>query len=35
MTFLHVGIKAWPIVPLVGSLFNRLQGGNYACSVAR
>ena len=27
MTFLHVGIKAWPIAPWVGSLFNRLQGG--------
>jgi hypothetical protein len=25
-TFLHVGITAWPIAPLVGSLFNRPQG---------
>jgi hypothetical protein len=34
-TLLRVGIKAWPIGPLVGSLFNRPQRENYACSVAK
>jgi hypothetical protein len=34
-TLLRVGIKAWPIGPLVSSLFNRPQGENYACSVAK
>jgi hypothetical protein len=34
-TLLRVGIKAWPIGLLVSSLFNRPQGENYACSVAK
>jgi hypothetical protein len=34
-TFLRVGIESWPIAPLASSLFNRPQGKNYACSVAK
>jgi hypothetical protein len=34
-TLLRVGIEAWPIGPLASSLFNRPQGENYACSVAK
>jgi hypothetical protein len=34
-TLLRVGIEAWPIGPLASSLFNRSQGENYACSVAK
>jgi hypothetical protein len=34
-TFLHVGIMARPVAPSVSLLFNRPQGDNYACSVAR
>jgi hypothetical protein len=34
-TFFGVGIKARPIEPLVNSLFNKPEGENYACSVAK
>jgi hypothetical protein len=35
MTFLRVGIHAWPITLLAGSLSNRPQGENYAGSVIK